>query len=242
MQQSTAIWITSAFHTLPTLRIKAITGLISIHFHLNKISRKQQLRTASLPLNHTIMSLLGNQHSKKTKPQQLPLNNLTSKQHIKINSAVVDSNNCLNSIFPSFDSFHKELSSGFHLVDNFSNCFSFHIVNCKDENIKNAHTCKLNKIFEDFCWDSKTVIIISDVNIKNSVATSILHIYSGSNIQAKTIHYTINITSTKAELFTIRYGINQAVQVQDVTYIIVITNAIHSTRRIFESLPHSYQL
>ena len=31
----------------------------------------------------------------------------------------------------------------------------------------------------------------------------------------------------KAELFTIRYGINQAVQIQDISYIIVITNTIY---------------
>ena len=65
--------------------------------------------------------------------------------------------------------------------------------------------------FKDSLLDLKTVIVISDASIKNNVATSILHICSGHNILAKTIHYAINITSTKTELFTIRYGINQVV-------------------------------
>ena len=55
------------------------------------------------------------------------------------------------------------------------------------------------------------------------------------------IYYTINITFTEVELFTIRYSINQAVQVQDTIHII-ITDTIHSARRIFDFLSHSYQL
>ena len=61
--------------------------------------------------------------------------------------------------------------------------------------------------------DPKTIIIISDASIKNNVATSILYICSSRNILAKTIYYAVNITSTKAELFTIRYKINQAIHV-----------------------------
>ena len=197
---------------------------------------------ASFLSNHTLNSLLENQHLKKTKPHHLFLVNLTFKQHQKIKSVIVNSNNCLNGLFSSFDNFHKELSSGLHLVDNFPNCFFFHIVNCKDEEIKNTHTYKLNKIFEDTHLDSKTVVVISDASIKNSVATSILHIYSSGNILAKTIHHTINATSTEAELFVIRCSINQAFQVQDTTHIIVNTDTIHFARRIFDFLSHSYQL
>jgi len=55
----------------------------------------------------------------------------------------------------------------------------------------------------------------------------------GKNIIAKTTHYAVNIISTEAELFIIRYGINQAVQV---------TDAIYLVRYIFDSLSHPYQL
>ena len=36
----------------------------------------------------------------------------------------------------------------------------------------------------------------------------------------------MNVISTKAELFAIRYSINHATQIQDIAYIIVITNTI----------------
>ena len=63
-------------------------------------------------------------------------------------------------------------------------------------------------IFKDSLCDTKIVIIISDANIKNNVAMSIAHVYSGENIVAKTIYYAVNVTLTKAELFVIKCGIN----------------------------------
>jgi len=54
----------------------------------------------------------------------------------------------------------------------------------------------------------KIVVVISDASIKNNVTMSISHIDCSYNIMAKTIHHTINITTTEAELFAIRCGIN----------------------------------
>ena len=44
---------------------------------------------------------------------------LISKQCLKIKSSIVDTNNCLNEIFPAFDSLNQELSLGFCLIDTF---------------------------------------------------------------------------------------------------------------------------
>ena len=70
----------------------------------------------------------------------------------------------------------------------------------------------------------------------------IAHIHSRLNTVAKTIYHAINITSTEVELFAIRCGINQVVQVTNASHTIVITNAIHLVRCIFDSLSHPYQL
>ena len=164
----------------------------------------------SLLTNYALNSLLENQHSKKIKSHWLSLENLTSKQQ-KLKSFIVDSNNHLNSLFSSFNNLHKELSSGFWLVDNFSNCFSFHTVNCKEKEIKNTYICNLKKIFEDSLLDPKTVTIISNASIKNNIATLILHICFSHNILAKSIYHAIIFTSAETELFAIRCGINQAV-------------------------------
>jgi len=81
------------------------------------------------------------------------------------------------------------------------------------------------------------------VSIKNQVTTSILHIHSFNKPVVKTLYKAINITTAKAELFAIRYGINQAITTNyNVKNIIVITDSLHITRRIFDSSTHPYQI
>ena len=71
---------------------------------------------------------------------------------------------------------------------------------------------------------------------------SILHVHSYSNSVKKTIHHAVNITLTETELFAIRYGINQAIQIPEAFHIIVITNTIHLMQCIFNSMIYPYQL
>jgi len=70
---------------------------------------------------------------------------------------------------------------------------------------------------------------------------SIAYIHFFNNPIKKILYYAINITMTKAKLFAIRCGINQTIQVTNSSYIIIITNAIHSAQYIFDSSIHSYQ-
>jgi len=58
----------------------------------------------------------------------------------------------------------------------------------------------------------------------------------------KTIHHVINITFTKAELFAIRCGINQTTQLQGLNKIIIVTNSIHSAKKIFDYSLYSHQV
>ena len=55
------------------------------------------------------------------------------------------------------------------------------------------------------------------------------------------LHHTINITMTEVELFAIRCGINQAIQIIDAFHIITITDSIHSVHWIFNPSIHPYQ-
>jgi len=65
------------------------------------------------------------------------------------------------------------------------------------------------------------VLVILDTSIQNNVAISF-----NSSLK-KTLHHAINITSTEAELFALRCGINQVVQIPSFSYIIVITDVLH---------------
>jgi len=103
-----------------------------------------------------------------------------------------------------------------------------------------AHLCKLDNIFSNTSLDPKSIVIILDASIKNNIATfiSLIH-FSFDNIR-KTVYHAINVISTEVELFVIICSINQAIQIPEVTYIIVITDTIHAAEHIFDSIIHSY--
>ena len=56
-------------------------------------------------------------------------------------------------------------------------------------------------------------LVITDASIKNNIATSIFHIHIRDKPIIKTLYHAVNITSIKAELFTIRCSVNQATNV-----------------------------
>ena len=167
-----------AFHTSLTWGVEAIVKLIPIYLYLDKVSGRHYLRVASLPKQHAINSLLNYHHSKEAKLHWLTIDNFTEKQRLKIKSSVVDTNNYLNEIHPSFNRLHRELSPGLCLCDNLSNCFSFYKVDKKKhENIHN-HLKSLDKLLFNSSLNPNIVIIIADTRIRNNIATSVSHILS----------------------------------------------------------------
>ena len=86
------------------------------------------------------------------------------------------------------------------------------------------------------------MFIIVNMSIINNVITSESYIQRKQDIIAKIIHHITNINSIEAELFAIRYGINYSLQLQDISHIIVVTDAIPTAKQIFDTLIHPYQL
>jgi len=125
MQQRVAIWISSAFHTLFTAGIEAISSLIPIHLHLKKLYNKFLLRGFLLPLNHIIKSIINTNGPNNQAKHCLSINSLTLKQVLYLRSPLININNRCNEFLPLFTLFDKEFSPGNHLCNNFSDCFSF---------------------------------------------------------------------------------------------------------------------
>ena len=81
-----------------------------------------------------------------------------------------------------------------------------------------------------------------NTSIKNNIATSISHMYIANGPLTKMLHHIAFITSTEAELFAIKYGINQACINENVSKIIVVTDFIYVAKKIFDLSSHSYQV
>jgi len=128
--------------------------------------------------------------------------------------------------FLSFDPLNHKFPSGFRLINNFSSSFSFHYAICKVK----------RPIFANVLMDPTFVIVVSNTSIKNNITTSISHVYLYNNGIKKTIYHAVSVSLTKTELFAIRCGINQAVQISKVSHIIFMVE------KNFDSKIHFYQL
>ena len=165
------LWILNVFGISSFLGIEAIVGLFSIYLYFWKLSRKHQLRIATLLSNHAIRSLLENKHAHNTCYYCLSLENITPKQWLKIKSSIINSNNCFDEIFLSFDTFHNEFFPGSRLIDHFSSCLSFHKISHKDKESKNAHLWELDKIMLETSSNPNLVIVFLDASIKDNITT-----------------------------------------------------------------------
>jgi len=129
MQRRAAIWILRVFKTSPSFGIKAITELIPINLHFQKLSGRLQLRSHFLPHNHILQSLMEPKTLLSPKLHSLSLGFLSKCQRELIKGPVVDIDNCFNEIFPSFNPLNPEFALGCRIINNFSSYFLFNLAN-----------------------------------------------------------------------------------------------------------------
>jgi len=241
MQRRAAIWILGAFKISPSERIEAIARIILIKFHLQKLARRLQIHPFKLPTNHILRELMDDLPILSNKPNPHAVSSLTNQQKNIVKSHLINLCNKAYGIFLSFSPLNPEFSSGFHIMDNFSDRFSFNLVNKKEKEKDRIYTQELDKMV--LCTSSLlyTALIIIDASIKNDIATSILHVHIANHPLTKTVHHAAFVTSTEAELFAIRCSINQACIKENMSKVIVIIDSIHAVKKIFDSKSHLFQ-
>ena len=134
MQRRAATWILGAFKTSPTEGIKAIAGLIPIKFHLQKIAKRSLIRPFKLLDNHIIKNLMNDDPPSTKTMNSHNIGSLTNRQRSLTKGFIIDSNTKFYGIFLSFSPLDPEFSPGSRIIDNFSNHFSFNLVNKKEKN------------------------------------------------------------------------------------------------------------
>ena len=150
--------------------------------------------------------------------------------------------NRFNEVFPFFVPLYFEFSPGNRVIDNFSDYFSFNLFNQqKGDNLKVCIQQLDNIVIESSSIPSNALIIM-DASVKNNIAMSILHMHIYNNPITKTFHHVVYVMSTEAKLFAIRCSINQVMNCNDISKIIIITDSIHVARKIFDLLSHFYQV
>ena len=241
MQKRAAIWILRAFKILLSERIEAIAGIIPIKFYLQKLTKRSQIHPFKLSTNHILRELMNDSPILSNKPNSHAVSSLTNQQKNIVKDHLIDICNKTYSILPLFSPLNPEFFPGFHIMDNFSDHFFFNLVNKKEKEKDKIHTQILNEMV--LCTSSlpHTALVVIDASIKNNIATSISHVHIANHPLTKTVHHATFITSMEAELFAIRCSINQACIKENVSKIIIVTDSIHTAKKIFDSKSHLFQ-
>ena len=242
MQRRAAIWILGAFKTSPLEGIEALAGIIPIRFHLQKIAKRSQICPFKLPDNHILKNLLDDSPPWFKSTNSHNIGSLTIRQRSLTKGHLIDSNIKSYGIFPSFSPLDPEFSPGRCIIDNFSNHFSFNLVNKNDKNSNQTRAQELDNMVLCNSSSPHTALMITNASIKTDIATSISHIHSANWPLIKTVHHASFVTTMEAELFAIRCGINQACSINNVSKIIIVTDSIHVAKKIFDSDAHPFQI
>ena len=224
-----------------SMGIEAITGFTPINLYLQKIRGRLQLRVYSLPSSHILCSLMSSYNEFPLYQHPLSLNSLTKRQHGLVKGHLVDMDNCFNEAFSSFDPINPELFPGHRIIDIFSNCFLFQPFNKQVNCNITSWVQELDRIAIKSLESPLTALIILDASVKNNIATSIAHIHIRDRPIMKTLHYTLNITSIKAKLVAIRCSINQAIDHNFISTIIIVMDLIHAAKKIFDLFSYPFQ-
>jgi len=179
-------------------------------------------------------------HNSLTKHSPHSIKLFTKQQKSNIKGHLIDSNNKLFRVFPSFSPLNPEFILGSRVVDIFPDRFSFNLANKGISD--NSRTQQLDNMTLRSSSSSNMAIVVTDASVKNNIATSISHIHAFNQPIIKTVHHAAFITSTEAKLFTIRCGINQACSIENISKIIIVTDSIHTARKIFDNKSNPYQI
>ena len=198
-----------------------------------------QLQALSFSSNHIIHTLMDSSFRSLHNCYPSFLSNFTDYQRNNIKDHLVDTNNRSHRLFPAFSPTHPELSPGFQIMNIFSDRFSFNL--CMKGKSDKLRIYQLDSMIIEASSLQSISIVALDASIKNNIATSISHMHISNQPLIKTLHHAAFITSTEAEMFTIRCGINQATSKTNISKIIVITDSIHAAKRIFDLSSHLFQ-
>ena len=164
MQRRATIWILGTFKTSPSEGLEAITGLIPIKSHLQKLADRSQLHSAALPPNHLLRTFMDNHSDTYARLSPYSINTLTSRQKTITKGYLIDSNDKLYGVFPAFSPLHLEFNLGSRIIDIFPDCFSFNLASREKNNKKRYQ--QLDELTLQSSSSPHMAIVITDASVK----------------------------------------------------------------------------
>ena len=174
------------------------------------------------------------------KPSPLFINMLTECQKNTVKGYLINSNNKLFGVFPSFSPLNPEFNPGSRIVDIFPDWVSFNLAN-KAKSDKSRFQ-QLDDMMLHSSSLPHTAIVVTNASIKNDIATLVSHIHTYDHPSIKIVYHVAFVTSTEVELFAMRCSISQACSKENIFKIVIVTDSIHMAKKIFNDKTHLYQI
>ena len=243
MQRKATLWILGVFCTSPTSGIEALVGLIPIHLHLRKLVKQSCLRAATLPSQHALMSLLSAKHFKGTPPHPQSLALLNNTQCACLKGLLLDTEASLLNLIECFDPLYAEATPGCRLLDSFPDRVFFHPCNHSSLRDCKSYLQSLDCLCFEASFSSSTLIVVTDASVIPSrymQAVSAAHLWNLGQQVSSFKALADRITTSNAELFTIRLSIAKATNMA-IEHIILITDSLESARQAVDPSVHPGQ-
>ena len=164
MWYKVALWILSTFHTSPTSRIEALTGLILIQPYLKKLVQWSCFRTATFSSQYILIYLLSARNSKNACSHLQSLVLLNNVQYTCLKGPLLYTKALLLNLTKHFNFFDTEAIPGCRLLDSFSDCISFHPCNCSSLNNCIAYLESLDYFCHKVTSSLSTLVVFTDID------------------------------------------------------------------------------
>ncbi|PPQ85706.1 hypothetical protein CVT24_012858 [Panaeolus cyanescens] len=125
MQRKAVLWITGAFCTSPSGAIEAMAALVPILLMLKRLTLWSSYQVSMLADIHPLRSLLSKKHTCQAHPHSRTVSRMTDAHKAKVQSAVMEVDDNLDSQDKPMQGFPPEACPGHQLLDCYSDCIDY---------------------------------------------------------------------------------------------------------------------
>jgi hypothetical protein len=244
MQRKAALWIVGAFRTSPTGGVEALAGLIPIRLHLEKLSKRAVLRTATLSGTHPLRSLLDDEFRVAAQPHFGASRFLPEGRRRGVRDTITETGAFLSGLTEEFEPCAAEASPGSRLLDRFPDRVKWLPFAGGSDAVLELHRTAL----DDLYWEADSQDFTVQCGTDCSVPTSTKHQAAAAYCLRRAGHSAHRarwvagrVLPADAELFAIRGGILRAVSEPGCTRVVVFTDCMAAAKAAVDPSVHSGQ-
>ncbi|PPR00024.1 hypothetical protein CVT26_009294, partial [Gymnopilus dilepis] len=248
MQRKAVLWITGAFRTSPTGGVEALAGLLPIPHLLKRMADRAAARFVTLTKTHPLRALVTEEYHGDAPLHRTSLARLTPRQREKVKGPLVDNTTVCPLISEPIAPAPPQAQPGLRLVDRFSDQIG--ISNVDDVPVIAIRHAELRDYLDEWFLNPNAAIVAVDASKPvvapgqpGRAATAAAVIKRGhARIRVHESRWVVsNVSVPDAELSAVSTGILQALLLEDVNEIDILTDSSTAIDRILDCSAHSGQ-